>query len=522
MAKQRKVLLILWIITLAFRVWYALAYLNYGNDTFAQQFAAENFLSGKGITLSKINGFDFTHIQYISLKDWPFTLTILQAGFYSVVKDWLLMSQLLTVASVVLFLLAAYKTMQRIQFPFLHQVFFILTLLFNPLLYADFGVSDWLALAAFSWSFYAFVTLVKKQDLAAGTIISYSFLFYLPAAFRYQYYPVVLIFPLVYYFFNWYNNKSKAKKKALQVMLLTAVLLLTQVIVFYFHSSGDAFLPDRPKGFSPENLLRSDAFLFKTFFRLDYILYSFPGHLTVMMPLLAVVNLLVFIGITVYLVRSFWLSVGQRKFDDRQVITVAILCFCWALYLFFAVMSLQYKLQEYPFITFTYVGEARYYAPLMYLLLFGLLLVLKEAGSSKIVTFLFTAVIVFNGLLFTKFLYNTATANRPVFAFTSMVADRQQAKRNINLLLKDASRPVVIAWYPASYLVLNQYKNETFILRNYKDVFSLPGQPVKPFYLVFSIEKRVQTSEQAFYFQQKHFTVAYEDHFRVVYFKEVQ
>ncbi|HMO33224.1 MAG TPA: hypothetical protein PKE07_09500 [Lacibacter sp.] len=469
-----------------------------------QQFAAQNFLDGKGITLSVVTAADPSSVVQQPLKDWPPALTLFQALFLFLLRDWVLVSVLLTVAAVVSFFLLVRTTLRVLEVRAAWQALAWLLLMSNHLFFHEFGVSDWLGLSAIAAALLCCLYLLSHDRFPLTAAAGVTLLFILPACFRYQYYPVVMLFPAWLMMVTW-RSKPLLRPATTLIFITTGFFLLLLAGGTALYGSQTQLLPARPVGFYPANLLRLDPFLLKTVIRLDYLLYKFPfftEQLTATARALhmLLLGLLFFCGAAMVRRPHFFSeSFHARSFILFSAVFIGVTLF------FLAVLSLRYAPQEPPFTRFTYIGEARYSAATMYVLLLVLLLLAQQLERSAWVRFLVAGLLCFNLLLFARFLSNLRHLPAPLYQLDWAVQDRKAAHTAIENYVRKKDQPILLAWYPTSYIIMGHYSHETFLLRNSESLFSGVNYAAPPHYLVYAVEKDLLETSRTLWLRENNF-----------------
>lgn len=453
-----------------FRLWYALYFLVYGNDTFSQQFAADQLLAGHGLTHPVMDSVRPESVIYQPMAKWPPTLTFLQAMLYALIHDWIIVSQILTVVSVIIFSCMVYKTMQLLRFSNTTQLVSWVIILTNPLLFQDFGVSDWLGLSAFSGGFYLLSSFILNPQKSYRWIVMAALGFYLPAFFRYQYYPLVAMLPLAALYWSFKSANHLLVRKVWVLCFFTASFLFLQIGLFQWYSGGMGYPFSNEQGWYWSNLLQTDSFLIKSFFRADYFLYKVPEFTEIIRTAFQLLSLVLFFWVVVLLFnKRKKLSLSQDSIIFLQRI---ILFFTGAYFMFLSVLSIRNPPVAFGFMNLNFVGETRYYSPVMYLLMLLFVFLFQEYRKRFAWLAASAFILICNILLWIKFLFNIPQLPAPVTALRWAVSDRAVVKQVLQKAIPATDMPVVLSWLPTEYILLNTIYRPTYILRNYQLLFS--------------------------------------------------
>ena len=499
---------------LLFRLWYALYFLVYGNDTFSQQFAAEQFLAGHGITHPVLSTVSPDSLVFEPMAKWPLTLILIQAVLYRVIPDWIAVSQLLTIISVIVFLGTLYKTVDLLGFSNQSKLITWLIVLTNPLLFHEFGVADWMGLAAFAVAFYGFSLFISRSGRTIGWLMGVSFLFYLPAAFRYQYYPLVLIFPAAALYGSWRHKDKQSLKQSLLLCLFTVAFLFIQISSFHLYAGSVEKLFPEAQGWYWSNLLQADPFLLKAVFRADYFIFKFPDYSNLVRYILSAVSLAFFLVLAVLLAGNTRKSDKANNQPASLFLQRCMLFTAGFFFVFLAFLSVQNPPVAFGFMHLNFAGETRYYSPVMYLLMLLLVWLLQDNRGR----FLWRGVAFFilgcNMLLWLRFLTNIPGLPAPVTKLRWATEDRKVVKQAVLQAIPVTTMPVVISWLPTEYIVLDRFTDPTYILKDYRQLFSssLPDAC----HFVFAAEIKYLSQDQLQQLKEKGFMEVFRNGFYVV------
>jgi len=245
-----------------------------GKDKMLQLTVAENIISGKGYGVEKYytgntqKSFFDRSVPVppgYSLMIIPF---ILLSG-HDLLKASFLFELLVTIA----LFLAVIKLLKMIGFSAFETTAFALVLgCFHYPFFSGSPPTDTTALLFTLLSLIMMLGLLKRKKPApALTLVFISFIFFLPAFFRFAYLPVCLILPLVFLATGYITKDAQLRKQGMIVSILTFTFL-TFIPVMQKLLTGH-FLPQYPDaetGFFPNNLLPVYPFLLSSFFNPDF------------------------------------------------------------------------------------------------------------------------------------------------------------------------------------------------------------------------------------------------------------
>ncbi len=497
-----------------FRLWYALYFLVYGNDTISQQFAADQFLDGHGITHPLLTSTALDSLVYQPMAKWPLTLTLVQAFLYAMISDWITVAQVLTIVSVILFFWLVYKTVHLLGFSGQFQFITWVLLLTNPLLFHEFGVADWMGLAAYAGGFYCFSAFLKQPERRVIWLLAASFCLYLPAAFRYQYYPLVVFFPAFALYVSWKMKNPAAVKNAWLLSIGSAFFLLLQMGLFRWYAGGVENLFPQTSGWYWANLLQADPFVLKSVFRADYFIFKFPAYSGDIRSGFLFLSLILFLLAIVLIQGRKKAAAASPEQAVNRFLRMSILLIAGFFFLFLSLLSVKNPPVAFGFMNLNFVGETRYYSPVMYLLMLLLIWLLQENKNRILWRGSALLLLLCNTLLWVKFLINMPGLPAPVTQLRWAVQDRAVVKQAVQQAVPLSGTPIVLSWVPTEYILLNHFTEQTYILKDYRQLLTAELPVTSHF--VFAAEKAFLKEEEQNQLVAKGFREVYRNDFYVV------
>lgn len=427
--------------------------------------AADNMLAGRGLAYPRTFLTDLSAIYYDPMRYWPPLTAILVAGVKAIPNSVVATDLILMFTGMIAVMFILKKIIAALELSPLFQTIAWLTLATNPEPFRSIGISDLYGCLFSLWSVLLCIRYFQLNDQNKKIPILASFIFFLPAAFRFQYYPVIFIFPLFIMIAAKVLNRPVLFRRAVNSFLLVSFFLGLQLLSLSFYTSSIIYANDA-KGFFPSNLVFMYQLLIKSFLNSSYIDNKLHAYFAwIKLPYLILnltLHLLVYGWLTRYFIHRF--KTLKKSINDTISSTTALQEF-----LFFAVStaviftlvaaSLIYNSRNGKFGGWTYVGEARYYMiPALLFLMMMLKILQQNMHRTKIIALALGLALTCNTALWCKFIYNIFTDNLSKKE-TQNIADRATIEQKIIELQKN-SLPVIVSYtepYFAFFAIRNQY-----------------------------------------------------------------
>ncbi|WP_407524525.1 hypothetical protein PDL71_01720 [Lacibacter sp. MH-610] len=494
-----------------FRILYIFLYPPAGTDHQLIHAAVDNLLSGNGLSFTTANPNDLSSILYQPMNEWPplvaYLVSIAKAiTGSSAAADLFLMSM-----GMLLLLIILRSIFQLMQIGAKTQVLLWIIIAANPDPFAHLGISDLYSALFMLWGVLFSLRFLQMPYATKAQIFIASIFFFLPAAFRYQYYPLVFIFPLFLLFTGWWKQQKHLYQSGLLSLSVVFCLLSFQVAMLYQETGSAAYIADE-KGFYPQNLQWAYPFLLKSFLNISYI-----------------ENKLLLIGkwtLVPYYLSSFILSVvllgycfiraikkskgGLWNFEEErsglQVSKLFLLTVILSIITLLVFLSVLYSPQVNYGSVFTYLREDRYFivCSLLLLIYFGKQLDglpfihLPSFTVLKRVTI--TSVVVVNLMLFGKFLFNAATDNLKDLHQISAI-EKNIIETEIDILKKKYNLPVV-AVSSIKLLQYNPSAGEYSVAKTLKQINNTGLRTSQPVQLILVTQPTLK-EEEVFFVKSK-------------------
>lgn len=447
--------------------------------------AAQNLVDGFGMGFIRSSPTDLSLPFFEGLRLWPPLLTASVSFFYKLTGDIFLANNLLLFIFLLLFFVFSIQLSKLLNLTEKSQLFLYSFFALSPELIKFPGLSD-LAAATCTLGASTYLLNYIKKGAQAKTydLLLLSFLFFLPSAFRYQFYILSLALPILLFFSSLYVRENALKKKSILLFLLTTLFIFLQEVFLYFYTNQplDKSVSMDNTGFYPYNLLLIYPFFTKTFLNLSYLENSLN---TILAPYRRTYLILSFLPFLVWLVMIsqylFQQSRSQEIEKRKKTVGPIILLLVTLLpFLILCLLSLRYNSRSGEPGGWTYVSEGRYYIICSVLILFLSIWYvqahIKKISSSgiKLLYSLLLLVIIYNGILTAKFYMNVLQKNFPDREITN-----RQSRKFIDSIISayaKSSKPLVIT-YHEPYFTFHRYKPNVYVTEeitklSQKEIFS--------------------------------------------------
>ncbi len=332
-----------------------------GGDRSHQALATQNFVYGKGISISYVLPENLSAIIYEPLIKWPPGYSFLLTPFYKIFNHNYIIAGLaldILFAAMLIFVARAILKTLGTQL-YLINLFTIMTgfviYSFYKQPYAD-AIAITLFLTALLFSLKLLKNQVSWKLNTAITILSLIFCAFV----KYLYIPVVLVIPFFLFVKGSYDKLQILKNAALIIFLLVFVAIATLLIYQKNVSGTAAYITEPTRGFYPENLLHSYPYIPAIFinpetmgllsgqpFRQGSLLNSF----------LQILHLLCFFLLVAYCLINFL----RKGIKNISLVTAFYYITFLSVIAVVAVLSLLSIRVAKELDVWTYVQEARYY-----------------------------------------------------------------------------------------------------------------------------------------------------------------
>ncbi|HEX4957549.1 MAG TPA: hypothetical protein VFV46_05175 [Lacibacter sp.] len=518
------------VLAVIFRTFYIFLYPPAGNDHEMIHAAVDNLLSGNGLSFPVANTNDLSSTAYQPMTEWP----PLVAYFLSVVKaivgnadaaDILIMS-----LGMCLLLLVMHNIMKLLNLTDQTRIILWIIIAANPDPFRNLGISDLYSALFMMWGVLFLLRFLQQPQIHTGQLMAASVFFFLPAAFRYQYYPLIFLFPLLILGAGHIKQNPHLFKKGLLSLSIVFFLLCYQVATLYQHSGSASYIADDETGFYPQNLLLAYPFLLKAFLNTSYfetkLLLMGQQNMVPYYAACALITFSILTGIFIFLFKQVkgFNAHSEEPAEILKLSRLAVYMIAAGVVLLLSALSLRY----YPQVKetggmFTYVKEGRYFivSSLLFLMLFASLsqnyiLKFKRSWQFPVRKLAFASLMIINLSLFGKFLYNASTSNLVDYKGRRS-ENRQLVQHEIESLLNKYKLPVVAASEDKDLIYYPNIKDYG-IVKNFKELLQKGIHTTQPVQVVLVTRKKLSKRETAFVQQRGAKEVFSNKHYRLFHF----
>ena len=472
--------------------------------------AAQNLIDGHGMGFIKSTSEDLSNFYFEGLRLWPPLVTSLTALFLKLTgghpaTEFLMMTLVLVALVSILYLLC-----KEIGLKPVYIIYIFIVRALNPELIKRPGFSD-LTAAFFSiWATFFMVKQLNNHNfVGASRVLLGSFIFFLPSAFRYQYYPISLFYPLYLVASALYlKDKNLLKRSTLSVFLVLLFIFIQEAFLYVYTAQpiNQAVAMDKT-GFFPFNLQNTYPFFFKAFINISYIENTwkdiiYPSRFYYFT--FSATCLIVFVTFALRILLSTLRNQKKQENQQQQRKTLSVLSFIPLLLLpvlILVALSLTHNSRSGAPNGWTYVNEGRYYILPSLLLLLLMFWTVQKIWPTVSITFkttfktLFIIIMIYNLGLTLKFGYNVITNNIPDKELSNRL-DRAAVYNYLCTLSKD-EMPTVVT-YSEPYFSFFPYLKNVAITNKIDQITDVKLKTRKKTRLLIICQKEKSEQEAAF------------------------
>lgn len=421
--------------------------------------AAQNLVNGHGMGFYRSDNIDLAHFYFEGLRLWPPLVPFLTAIFLKLTGSVTATDIILTTLLLSVLFLYLHKVFTLLNLSTPIQILGYLFVATNTDLLKQPGLSD-LAAATFCVGAcaYCYNLLTKPTKRKYLTLFFYALLFFLPSAFRYQFYPVTLFFPFAILVSGFLLKDQLLTKQGLLLLLFVLSLILAQEIFLLLYTAQPLTqsVSMDSRGFYLFNLSFIYPFFLKAFVNFSYIENKYSSALKYFSNLYSISMLALFF-FWIYKLATFsiinYLTASFASEKRKQLAILILLLLVVIPILVLTLLSISHNSRTGLPGGWTYVKEGRYYIISSLLILILSLWYIQtrvhsfSKAAKKTGTVLLSAILVYNSLLTVKFYYNIATNNIPDKEVTNRT-DRAEIERIIDTLSNDGQITVLCSDEP--------------------------------------------------------------------------
>lgn len=440
--------------------------------------AAENLINGHGMGFYRSSPEDLSFVYFEGLRLWPPLVTVTTAVFLKLTGSYNLADMLMLSIILLALVRVLYLYCKEIGLSTIYICYVFLFLGINPELIKHPGFSDLTAALFTIWSLLALTRELKKENNSRLIqLFSLSFLFFLPSAFRYQYYPISLLFPCYLLAAAFYlKNKKLAYRSFTMICLVLTLLILQETFLFYYTNQpmSQSVAMDKT-GIFLFNLADFYPFFYKSFVNLSYIENTWSRMVHSLHFVYDLVSNTMYIALIAVTLNYFiQLVQKQKKENNEQKLKQTLSAFTTIPFSLFPVLilialSLTHNSRNGLPGGWTYVLEGRYYIVTSILILLLLLWYVQQkwngfaSVTKRIFPVLFILIVLYNLSLTVKFCYNVAKGNIPDKELKNRT-ERATAYNYFKQLSNDSLLTVIT--YREPYFIFFPHLNNIVVTKN--------------------------------------------------------
>jgi hypothetical protein len=490
-----------------FRILYIFLYPPAGNDHEMIHTAVDNLLSGNGLSYAIASANDLSSTIYQPMTEWPPLVAYLLSAVKAMTGSAYATDMILMSIGMMLLLVVLHAIMKLLRLSEQTRIILWIIIAANPDPFRGVGISDLYSALFMVWGVLFCIRFMMDQKVSTMQLMVASVFFFLPAAFRYQYYPLIFLFPFLLLGAGKIKKDINLFRKGLLSLSIVFFLLCFQIAMLYQHTGTGSYIVDDKTGFYPQNLMWAHPFLLKSFFNTSYIetkLLMMGGqNVLPYYALCFAVTLLILTTVFTYLVKQVR-SFKADKNDHKELVKLSrfsLFTVGASVVLLLTALSLYYDMQHKAM--FTYVREGRYFivSSLLFLLLFASLaqsFVFKLRFNWKLPVkkLALASIMIINLSLFGKFLYNSVTDNLKDTAGKRQ-EQRKLVQHEIESLITKYKLPVVAASQNRDLIYYPNIKDYG-IVKNFKELFQNGIHTSQPVQLILVTSRKLTKEETTF------------------------
>ncbi len=421
--------------------------------------AAQNLVDGHGMGFFRSDSNNLSNFYFEGLRLWPPLVPFVTAVFIKLTGNITTTDILLSTLLLITLFIYLNKILTLLKVSAAFQFICYLFIATNPELIKQPGLSD-LAAATFSIAacVYSYKIIITTKNHTFLTLLLYAIFFFLPSAFRYQYYPLSIFFPVALFISGYILKDRMLKKHGIILLLFVSLLIFIQEIFLLLYTAQpltQSVSMDN-RGFYFYNLNFIYPFFLKAFVNFSYVENTLPyvvKYFGNLYSLLISALFIFWLVMLVHYVRKQY-SATTNTTEQKKMIYIKILLMVVAITpLTLTGLSLLHDSRTGLPGGWTYVKEGRYYivSSLLILILSLWYIQNRIADFSKLIKtagiIFFGGLLLYNTLLTLKFYYNIYVKNIPDKEITNR-GDRAKIQQIVDKLSKTGIPSVICSNEP--------------------------------------------------------------------------
>ena len=509
----------LFLLAVIFRILYLFLYPPDGADHEMMHMAVQNLLSGNGLGFYVANPADLSVTSFHAMNEWPPFAAYLLSVVKAMTGSGYAADMIVLGLGMFLLLVVVRALMQVLQLTHNTQSVLWIIIGSNPEPFRNPGITDLYGALFLIWGALLAIRLLQQPASSNRQVLVASLFFFLPAAFRYHYYPLIFIYPVLLLIAA-RLGKQKLLYRQASLSLSVVFFLLTAQITWLKQLTGTTpFMAEPITGLYPENLLWAYPFLVKSFVNaspIEYQLISVAGTWSLMLFYAVVFFITCFlcIKIMVHLLRNVWLVRFSSMWEEKQrpawtdlmmgVVSMSVV----------ALLLTGSLLHDFPKQVDGGYGGAHLYESrnflasslLLLLLTFSLLqripldFRLLSVKPALVRRMALAALLVMNLSVFGN-LWSHGSSRPPTYFNDNLLAERQLVEQKIRELKEKYQVPVVVT-ASQKYFAYQPVLSDFAIVQDYEEVLTSGIKSSQPVQLLLITRKQLSDKELQFIYQK--------------------
>ena len=433
-------------------------------DRVIQLAATHSFMHGHGILQPMAYVSNALEVSYVPFQGWPPGLTFSLLPSYFLFDDLILVNRITDCIFIVLFFIAVRGLINRLFYENRKETLALFCLLnafnFSPIHY--YTSTDLYSVTFLIFAFCFLADRLTRRSSGINNSLAISVFLFLAAFNRFAYLPLAVVIPFSLILIGKKQNDKKLLLDGFNTFVISGGLTLG-LYLFQKLYYGGTYLAGAAIEMHPENLLRFDPFIFRSFFFID----PFESRLAAGGWKLSLLHL-TGMAITLFFLWAFirFLFPGKKEKFFIPGLNVVFLLTGVTLIGMLMALSLVSASQSFTSLPWTYVAETRYYAPIMVMVQIyfcGVIFTYKKNWLTAVFSYFAIITIIFSVFYFSFKHYKvfvrgeregtTDFDSRTVLALCKKVREVSESNETVLVaspVLKTAILPAIAGGIPVS------------------------------------------------------------------------
>jgi hypothetical protein len=367
---------------------------SFGWDNSFSLAAAKNISEGHGYSIAMASSSDYSKVYYEPLNKWPPGYSFLLLLIRKITgTDWIHTAYLLNGIALTAFVVVFRRMLFQLEFPIWIINVAVLCFGFIPHGFSALNYSDIVSVLLFMLGCSFLIRYIRSGQQAGGLIFASVLCFAYCAWLKYIYIVISLVPLTVVFCYGYFWNRKKTKQMALVGSFFLFILIGLLLIYQQNHTGNVVFIHPSETGFFPDQLLLAapvvpGSFINTYFYNLQILKYCSIA-LETMDRFWTILHVICLLWI-MYVIRIIYKKGYLRRENAKSFYVILAISISTAIYIFLAILTVRIN-KHYADMTWVYIQEIRYYAPVCFMLQqFAVFLFLKpHTFFSKTGTVLF-------------------------------------------------------------------------------------------------------------------------------------